>query len=161
MDQEAQLAKIVFELDRDDDGWPPAVSEGLWAIQLGRDLFRLDNTPWFVRGVAADDVVRAEQDASRVWRFAERSESGGRLTIRVAPSGIGSGEEGRQAVLDAFKELGVSGEGISSPISLVALDIPPGAPYARLKALLQAGEADGRWFYEDGCVSAEWRLIGD
>ena len=45
--------KVVFELPRDKDGWPPAASEGLWAIPVSPDVVRLDNTPFFVRGVAA------------------------------------------------------------------------------------------------------------
>jgi hypothetical protein len=58
----SELVKIRFDLDQDDSGWPPAESEGLWAAAVGPNRFRLDNTPWFVRGVAADDIVEAAPD---------------------------------------------------------------------------------------------------
>lgn len=50
--------KIHFRMDIDEDGWPPASVESLWAVDLGDGTVRLDNTPWFVRGVASDDQGR-------------------------------------------------------------------------------------------------------
>ncbi|MFI6919799.1 DUF4265 domain-containing protein [Nonomuraea spiralis] len=54
--------KVHFRMDIDEDGWPPASVEGLWAIDLGDGTARLDNTPWFVRGVASGDVIRVARD---------------------------------------------------------------------------------------------------
>jgi hypothetical protein len=59
-------------------------SEGLWAVPVGPGQFRLDNIPWFVRGVSAEDIVAAERDKDGVWWFSHRLEWGGHLTIRVA-----------------------------------------------------------------------------
>jgi hypothetical protein len=33
------MVKVRFLLPREDDGWPPAESEGLWAEPLGEDRF--------------------------------------------------------------------------------------------------------------------------
>ena len=38
----------------------------------------------------------------------------------------------------------------------MALDIGPDAPLARVKSLLADGESDGRWDYEEGCITDEW-----
>ncbi|WP_353940170.1 DUF4265 domain-containing protein [Streptomyces sp. HUAS MG91] len=54
--------KIHFRMDVGEDGWPPASVESLWAVDLGDGTVRLDNTPWFVRGVASDDIIRVEID---------------------------------------------------------------------------------------------------
>jgi hypothetical protein len=54
--------KIHFRLEVDEDGWPPASVESLWAVDLGDGTIRLDNVPWFVRGVASDDIIRVEID---------------------------------------------------------------------------------------------------
>ncbi|MFI5808801.1 DUF4265 domain-containing protein [Streptomyces sp. NPDC051561] len=54
--------KVHFRMEVDEDGWPPASVESLWAVDLGDGTVRLDNTPWFVRGVASDDIVRVEVD---------------------------------------------------------------------------------------------------
>ena len=84
----------------------------------------------------------------------------GRLVIRVICRADGPYAGDRQAVLDAFAELGVGGEGAATPISLVALDIAPDASLSPIKALLTDGEADGRWYFEEGYVSENWRRLG-
>ena len=123
---------------------------------LGDGLYRLDNTPWFARGVAAEDVVEAQAGDDGVPWFVRVVEPSGRLVVRVIPNPSGPLGGDRQAVLDAFTSLGVGGEGMSSPVSMVALDIGPDAPLARVKSLLADGETDGRWGYEAGCITDEW-----
>lgn len=151
--------KIRFALERDESGWPPAESEGLWALPMERNLFRLDNTPWFVRGVAADDVVEASPDRDGVLWFVQLRDRGERIVVRVIPRADGPLAGDRQAVLDAFTPLGVTGEGMASPVNMVALDIGPAAPIASVKSLLAQGETDGRWYYEEGCITEEWRRL--
>lgn len=50
--------KVHFRLEMDEGRWPPASVEGLWAVDLGDGTVRLDNTPWFVCGVASDGIIR-------------------------------------------------------------------------------------------------------
>ncbi|WP_036516518.1 DUF4265 domain-containing protein [Nocardioides sp. J54] len=149
--------KVRFALERDQDGWTLAESEGLWAVPVGGDLYRLDNTPWFVRGVAADDVVEAHPDADGVLWFAEVRERGGRVVVRVIPREDGPLHGDRQAILDVFSPLGVEAEGMSSPVNMVSLDIGPDAPQSSVKSLLASGESEGRCYYEEGCVTEAWR----
>ena len=148
--------KVRFALDRDAAGWPPAESEGLWAKPDGPGRFRLDNTPWFVRGVAAEDVVEAKPDDAGVLWFVRLLERGERVVIRVIPQEDRPLRGDRQAVLDAFTPLGVTGEGMTTPVNMVALDVGPEAIVASVKELLERGEADGRWHYEEGCVTNRW-----
>ena len=151
-------AKVRFALDQDDGGWPPVKSEGLWAVPLGGDRFRIDNTPWFVRGIAADDVVEALAGSDGVLWATQRLESGGRQTIRVIASIDGSLNGDPVAVRAQFIPLGLTGE-IAPEYRMVALDVPPATALAPVKALLVAGERDGRWDYEEGCVNEEWLAI--
>ena len=151
--------KIRFALERDESGWPPAESEGLWALPVDMNLFRLDNTPWFASGVAADDIVEASPDRDGVLWFVRVRSRGERTVIRVIPRADGPLAGDRQAVLDAFTPLGVTGEGMSSPVNMVALDIGPAAPIASVKSLLVQGQADGRWYYEEACITEEWRYL--
>jgi hypothetical protein len=150
------FVKVRFRLDRDEDGYPPAESEGLWAVPLGGNAYRIDNTPWFARNVAADDVFVAEPDGDgRLWAV-ERLRWSGNSTIRVIPFQDGPLAGSQQAVLDIFVPLGVDGEGYGSGLNIVALTVPPNADLARIKRTLQQGEADGSWAYEEGCISGEW-----
>jgi len=147
--------KVRFALDQDEDGWPPVTSEGLWAVPLGGNRFRIDNTPWFVRGIAADDVVEALAGSDGVLWATRGLEDGGRQTIRVIAFRNGSLSGDPVAVRAEFVPLGLTGE-IAAQYGLLALDIPPGTALAPVKALLIAGKADGRWDFDEGCVSEEW-----
>jgi hypothetical protein len=151
--------KVRFVLERDEDGWPPAESEGLWAEPVGGDLYRLDNTPWFARGVAAADLIEAKPDADGMLSFVQIRGRGGRIVVRVIPRDDGPLGGDRQGVLDVFQPLGVGAEGMSSPVNMVALDIGPGASLSSVKSLLVTGESDGRWYYEEGCISDEWQQL--
>lgn len=151
-----KMAKIRFRLNRDEDGWPPAELEGVWAEPLGDDRYRVDNTPWFIRGTSAEDVVRALPDDDGVLWFSETLVQGGHQTIRIIPRDDGPLNGDRQAVLDAFAPLNISGEGLSDRLRIVALDVGPDADLAAVKQLCTDGEADGRWYHEGGSVTPEW-----
>lgn len=123
--------KIRFALDPDEDGWPPAESEGVWAVPLGGHLYRVDNTPWFARGVAAEDIIEARVDGDGVAWFVRVRERGGRIVVRVIPRVDGPLGGSLRSGSERFASLGVGGEGMSSPVNMVALDIGPNAPCAR------------------------------
>ena len=147
--------RVRFQLTVDSEGWPPVSSERLWAEPLGDDKFRIDNTPWFVRNLATEDVVRALAGSGGVLWAVERVQWSGRLTIRVIPRRDGPLAADREAVLDAFNPYGVSAEGVEQ-YGMVALDVPPDSDLRAIKTLLKAGEGDGRWHFEEGCISDEW-----
>lgn len=98
-----QFVKVVFELPRDKDGWPPAASEGLWAIPVSPDVVRLDNTPFFVRGVAAGDLIRVHREADGQLRAAARLQWSGHCTIRIIVFRDGPLGGSRQQVLDMLR----------------------------------------------------------
>jgi hypothetical protein len=147
--------KVRFHLEQDELGWPPAESEGLWALPRGEDLFELDNTPWFALNAAAGDVFRARPDGDGVWWAVERVRPSGNCTIRVIPSVDGPLAGDQQAVVDAFAAFGVEGEGYSR-FGMVALHVPADAALPEIKGLLRHGERDGWWNFEEGCVGDAW-----
>jgi hypothetical protein len=115
----------------------------------------LENSPWFVRGVANGDLIRVRRDEDGVLWADERLEWSGYCTIRVIPFRAGPLEGSRQRVLDEFAALGVTGEGVQQ-YGLVALDVPPGVDVLAVKGLLERGQRDGWWDYEEGCVGDAW-----
>jgi hypothetical protein len=150
--------KVRFSLVQDEDGWPPVSSEGVWAEPLGGDHYRIDNTPWFTRNLSVDDVVEAVAGDDGLLWATRRVSHGGRLTVRVIPLRDGPLQD-LQAVLDAFEDLDVTGEGAAPAYRIVALDISPDADLAAVKARLRRGEADGSWAYEEGGISDAWRSL--
>lgn len=152
---EGPHVKVHFRLEIKDD-WPPASVESLWAVDQGDGTARLDNIPWFVRGIACGDIVATESDEEGVrWagKVVRRSENCTIRLIVLRDSGSGAA---RQSVINAFKELDVDGEGIER-YGMVALDVPPTADLAKVQRLLKHGVAKEWWDMEEGCITAEWR----
>ena len=152
-----ERVKVRFILEPEDERWPPVASEGVWARPLSGDQYELDNVPWFARGVAFGDRVRAEVDDDGALVVTERVEWSGRSTVRVIPLGDAPADELVGEVIRDFTALGVSCEGALPSYKLVALDSPWDTDLSRIKALLVAGETDGRWEYEEGCIDDRWR----
>ncbi|WP_328696634.1 DUF4265 domain-containing protein [Streptomyces sp. NBC_00342] len=150
--------KVHFRMDIDEDGWPPASVESLWAVDLGDGTVRLDNTPWFVRGVASDDIIRVEVDDEGVRWAGETVQSSENCTIRLIVLKDGGSSAARQSVLKIFHSLGTTGEGIEQ-YRMVALDVPPTADLPKIHKLLVHGAANEWWHWEEGCVTAAWRNI--
>lgn len=154
----AERIRVVFDLSPKGD-WPPARTERLWAVRTGEDRARLDNIPFFVRGYALGDVVTFAEDEEGVLWAKEAVEYSDNCTVRIIPAEDGHRDEVRQAVLDAFAPLGVEGEGLGA-FGLVALNVPPEADVPAVKGLVTGGAAEGRWHYEEGCVTPRWRAAG-
>ena len=153
-----RFVKVVFELPRGDDGWPPVAREGLWGVQVTSDTVRLHNSPWFARGVANGDLIRVRRGEDGQLRAEDRLEWSGYCTIRIIPFRDGPLGGSRQRVLDAFSPLGVTGEGIEQ-YGMVALDVPPDVDLAAVKRLLREGTHAGWWEYEEGCIGDAWLAV--
>lgn len=138
--------KIAFRLERDEQGYPPADWEHLWAEAMPDGLFRIDNTPFFVRGVSIGDVVTArEEDAMLV--FQEVVHPSGHSTIRVVVPNVAD----MQTVQETLQAFGCAIEMSHLP-NLLSVDVPENADYTAVRAYLEQGERDTRWEYEEGAI---------
>ena len=148
----AEMVKVVFELEPDEYGWPPATAEGLWAHDLGEGRYRIDNVPWFTREVSDGDVVSAEpRDDGQLW-FAGALERSGHATFRL----MVSEQDDVKAVRDELRAEGIDSElhGLRLP-QLISLDVPPSIDLGELHQRLEDGERSGRWEWEEGYVPDE------
>jgi hypothetical protein len=51
------MVKIGFKLERDKDDYPPADYEWMWANRVSSSTFKIDNIPFFAKGIACGDIV--------------------------------------------------------------------------------------------------------
>lgn len=141
-----QYVKVLFDVEQDEDGYPPASAETLWAVRVGDGLFQIDNIPFFVHGIAMNDIVSATPEEG-VFRYKEVIQPSGHGTLRL----IVSETSDVQAVRDLFRQLGCSSE-LSHLPRLIAVDIPPSLSSQELRKVLDAGQEQDRWGYEEACL---------
>jgi len=148
--------KVHFDLSQDDDGYPPATSETLWAVPMGESRFRIDNIPFFVYDVSCFDIVSAQKTSSGQLKYDSLLEPGGHSTIRVIfydqPRDPRQLTERISGLRKSFRELGCSSE-LSHIPSLVAIDIPPEVALAKAKLILDNGKKQGLWGYEEATLA--------
>lgn len=117
----------------------------MWAVPLTDDRYRIDNIPFHALGISDQDIVEAGSgDEPGLWfrRVIEPSEFS---TIRIAVSD----EADKEPARELFKRLGCDSEGLRN--SMFALSIPRNALQRALNEI-EAGEASGRWDWEEGVI---------
>jgi hypothetical protein len=130
--------------------------ESMWAREIEGDLFALKNLPFFAFGLNFDDVVHAPEDGEiREVRAVIRPS--GHRTLRVVFHAHLTVDE--QVVhLDTLKDLGGSFERATD--RMVAIDVPPGAAYDAMVALLTKLETDDALVFET-CEARNAEGFGD
>lgn len=124
------------------------IVERMHAIDEGNDRFVLDNSPFYAYGVSFGDTIAATmQDGELV--FTRVVARGGHSTYRIQlPAGCD-----HDAFLNhwsKFEGMGCSYEGSSAnPQRLYAIDVPSGVDVRAVYRLLEKGEADGAWEFEE------------
>jgi Domain of unknown function (DUF4265) len=138
--------KVAFELEQDEHGYPPVTSENLWAAQLGPEMYRLDNIPFYAHGVASEDVVRTElQHGSNIFMEVVQASANSVFRIYV------NDKSDVPAARAAFKDLGCESE-LSDISNLFAFEIPGAIDFAPVANLLVDGLDSDRWEYEEACL---------
>jgi hypothetical protein len=138
--------KVVVPLEKDEDDYPPADYENLWAVPVGEGLFRIDNIPFFAQSIALGDIVAASPEEGLL-RFKEVVQPSGHSTVRL----ILYDEAEVPKVLEHFKQLGCDSERSHIP-GLIAIDVPPSISWASIQWELETGHSQERWDYEEACL---------
>ena len=150
---DAERVRVAFDLPTA-GSWPPVAQEHAWSVHRRRDVYVLDNIPFFATGVALGDHLQVVEGGALGRRVAGRRSWGGNCTVRVRLPA--DGELALGDVFERFARLDVSGEGLEEH-RLAALNVPPDADLDAVIALLRSGHDTGRWDYEESCISREWR----
>ncbi len=95
--------------------------ETLWAVALGNNLFRLDNSPFYVYGVSWLDIIEAREIAEGFYEFVRVVEKSGNRTVRIIfQQFTGNDEQGKQ-ILSDITNLGCSYEGANSKFIVITI----------------------------------------
>ncbi len=127
--------------------YPPVKCESVWAMPVESGLYRLDNIPFFARGVAYADVVSAIKKDDGTLGFVDVVQPSGHSTLRV----IAYEESDAPVLRRKLEELGCDTEQ-SHIANLFAVDVPPSVSLEAVQHLLGENGASERWEYEEACL---------
>jgi Domain of unknown function (DUF4265) len=144
--QTAGLEKIIVTLG--EKPWHGFAEETLWVKKVNDNLYQLQNTPFFAKGLAYLDIVSAKTENGRLM-FSGVSDTSRRSTYRVhlkaatpAPS--------VQPLFNQLTALGCTYESYVETLwTLFAWDVPASAIDAAYK-ILDTGEKQELWAFEEG-----------
>ena len=161
------FAKVAFVVDDDTREMFNVRVEYLWAEVLGNNRFRLDNIPFYADDAAADDIVEAcvhsddeitgSIDGVPVYLFMRVVEPSGNVTAHVVALAVRNQQIPLEEdpsyqpfipLCDAIRKSDCIFEGADRPPCYsLAINIPPGADRAWLKAMLGEGVTRKHWVY--------------
>lgn len=110
------MVKIRFHVHQMD------TTETLWAMPVGLDRYRLENSPFFAYGASWQDVVEARVGDDGVLDYVRRIEKSGNRTLRVIFPDYKIDDSRAERVLAALRDLGCSYEGMQP--RLISINVP-------------------------------------
>lgn len=123
--------KMTFMLDKDDDGYPPDDSETLWVQEVDDGNYRIDNIPFYVRGISPDDVVSGKFENGILF-FSSIIDRSSISVIRV----IFFEKNQSARVLSEIVDCGCRWEG-SHLQSLYSIEVPNSHAYGCIEKILK------------------------
>lgn len=138
------LQKIYFPLDSSD--WHGAGSESLWAKELANGCFKLMNIPFYAKDISLDDIVAIQYSEDKLW-FKSVIKHSGHSTYRVL-----LWDKIEEHLFDLYwkplEEKGCTYE--KAKMGFYAIDVPPSSNIHEVYSLLEIGEHDSIWEFEEG-----------
>ena len=141
-EDDGRLEKVFVDLP---NHWGTG-GESMWAIRLDKDLYKIDNVPFYAYGLNFRDIVQVDStDSEKKPVVLKVVEPSGHETIRVIfPKGFAKTKQ--EPVIDELKQMGVEVERAFE--NYVALDIPPEVDYDSVRDKLDEFQANDILEYE-------------
>ncbi len=138
------LNKIIVNLDPSE--WHGYATETVWAEQVSDNLYRIRNVPFYAKELSVEDIVIVEpREGNYYLKFV--SKRSGHSTYRIFL--------GENVLAEAFRKYWQPLENIGCTYEkgqgrLFAVDIPPSTDIYKAYSLLEEGEKNNIWEFEEG-----------
>jgi hypothetical protein len=148
--------RIYFDLDPED--WHGGGQEGIWGERIEGSsgmVYRLLNSPFYVRGVSYLDIVRAapRTDGGAGLKFVGVIDRGGHSTYMILCPPNSSDFPCYWRRLEAlgctYEGAGVERTGLGDR-ELYSVDVPDTSDVYAVYATLDEGEKQGVWMFQEG-----------
>lgn len=140
------MDKVYIELEP--DSWHGHTVESMWATRLDNGLYKVENSPFFARGISYEDIVEVTQ-RDGVNRFVRTVFPSGASTYRILLE-----TNTTQAQFEHFwtplEAEGCTYEQGDFDYIMYSVNVPKEADVHRVFACLNEGETQKAWDFEEG-----------
>lgn len=137
--------KVLFRLEQDENGYPPASVEGLWAKAV-EGGYTVDNIPFHVYGIAPGDVIAIREEDGETW-FDALCSSNGSSVFRVLVKPPDTLDQVRAALQD----FGCNCE-TEQAVKMLAVEVPTQRSLDTLLYYLLTQREAGLLDFEEGVL---------
>lgn len=140
------MDKLTIELEP--QAWHGYSHETVWATRLEDGLYKVENSPFFARGVSYEDTVLAVPQKG-LNMFVRTVASSGGSTYRIIPN-KGSADAQFQRFWKLLETEGCTYEQGYFGYTMYAVDVPRDTDLQKVYALLNDGLSQKVWEFEEG-----------
>ncbi|WDY56741.1 DUF4265 domain-containing protein [Pseudomonas sp. PSKL.D1] len=136
---------VLWQLEQDAQGYPPASVEGLWVSYSERG-YQVDSIPFYAYGIAPGDIISICNDDERVW-FDSLLHNGGATVLRI----LAKAPDTLEQIREAMEDFSCNCEA-QQATKMLAVQVPPGQPLDTLLYYLLTQRAAGTLDFEEGVL---------
>ena len=140
------MERVFFELEL--DTWHGQSVESMWATKLGDHLYKIEGSPFFVKGITFEDAVKTKL-LDGVISFVKTATSSGGSTYRILCK-EGTDETQFERFWKPLEVVGCTYEQGDFGYRMYSVDVPKQANIQQVFALLQDGISNDIWDFEEG-----------
>ncbi|WP_068087758.1 DUF4265 domain-containing protein [Polycladidibacter stylochi] len=138
------IEKMQIPLNPND--WHGFSYETLFVSKAGNGLYKVENTPFFARGVHYLDLVEA-RPAKKALMFKGVSKRSGYSTYRIIVETTACENE-FAAEWEKLRQMGCTCEDLEGELPLFSVMVPPSCDLPQVEAILIEAEDMGIWSFE-------------
>ena len=138
--------KILFNIEHNEDGYPPDSCERLWAKPLVNGNYEIDNIPFFVYDISAGDEVSAQMIDGEL-TFGVRVVKSTNSTFRL----IAKQNDNSSKIRDIIQGFDCRSE-FNARVNLIAVEVPGSVSIKPFIDYIVAARARGELDYEEGAL---------
>lgn len=142
------LDKVYIELEP--EAWHGHSSESMWVTRLDSGLYKIENSPFFARGISYEDIVEVKQrDGVNI--FIRTVAPSGRSTYRIILDEDTSGAQ-FERFWKPLEAEGCTYEHGDFGYIMYSVDVPKETDVQKVFNLLSDGVSQEVWDFEEGQI---------
>lgn len=151
---DGKLVKIFFPIESKE--WHGFSSESMWAKKVEDNHYVIMNVPFYLKNIGLYDIVSTENENDGKLEFKSVIKRSGHSTYRIITNSAIS-ENLFEKYWMPIEEKGCTYEKAKS--NFYAIDVPPNSDIYQVYELLESGESNNVWEFEEGFCGHKLKKI--